>query len=69
MAATDYDAIVIGAGPGGAPCAALLANRGLKTLLVEKNDRPGGKAMTISSRGFTYELWPVAGGPRLNSQF
>jgi prolycopene isomerase len=69
LAADNYDAIVVGAGPGGAACAALLAKRGLKALLVEKNDRPGGKAMTISNRGFTYELWPVAGGPRLNSQF
>jgi len=69
MEKTDYDAIVIGAGAGGAPCAALLANKGLRVLLLEKNDRPGGKAMTVSKKGFTHELWPVTGGPRLNSQF
>ena len=69
MKKTDYDVIVVGAGPGGSVCAALLANKGLKILLLEKNDRPGGKAMTVSNRGFTHELWPVTGGPRLNSHF
>jgi len=69
MNETAYDVIVVGAGPGGSVCAALLANKGMKTLLLEKNDRPGGKAMSVSSQGFTYELWPVTGGPRLNSQF
>jgi len=69
MEKTDYDVIVVGAGPGGSVCAALLANKGMKILLIEKNDRPGGKAMTVSNRGYTYELWPVTGGPRLNSNF
>jgi phytoene dehydrogenase-like protein len=32
-----YDVIVIGAGPGGATCGALLAKMGLKVLLLEKN--------------------------------
>ncbi len=65
----QYDVIVVGAGFGGAACAALLARHGLKTLLLDKNDRPGGKALTMSREGFSYELWPVAGGPSLNSQF
>jgi phytoene dehydrogenase-like protein len=65
----QYDAIVVGAGFGGAACAALLARHGLKTLLLDKNDRPGGKALTVSREGFRYELWPVVGGPSLNSQF
>lgn len=64
-----YDAIVIGAGPGGAPCAALLAKKGLKTLLIEQNNTAGGKAMTVSKKGFRYELWPVSGGPMNNSRF
>jgi prolycopene isomerase len=63
-----YDVIVIGAGFGGATCAALLANRGLKTLLIDKNGIPGGKGMTVGSEGFRYELWPVTGGPSLNSK-
>jgi len=66
---TTYDAIVVGAGPGGAPCAALLAKDGVKTLLIDKNDRPGGKAMSLSRRGFTYELFPICGVPQLDTPF
>jgi len=64
-----YDVIVIGAGIGGATCATLLARRGLRTLLVDKNTSPGGKAMVAGDRGFRYDLWPIVGGPSLNSQF
>ncbi len=64
-----YDAIVVGAGPGGAACAGLLAKRGMKTLLLDKNDRPGGKTLTVSRGGFTYELWPVTANPVRNSQY
>ena len=63
MAHTAYDVIVIGAGFGGSACAGLLAKRGLKVLLVEKNARAGGKAMTISKNGFTYTAWVVIGAP------
>lgn len=69
MGGKHYDAIVIGAGPGGSVCAALLAKKGLKTLLIEQNNRPGGKAMTVSKKGFRYEFWPVAGSPLFNSRF
>src|SRR4030042_836534 len=65
----DYDIIVVGAGFGGSACAALLAKNGLHTLLLEKNAQVGGKALTMSKGGFRYELWPVSGGPTLNSQF
>jgi prolycopene isomerase len=62
-----YDAIVIGAGFGGSACAGLLAKRGLKVLLVEKNNLAGGKAMTLSKNGFTYSAWPVVGAPVLDN--
>jgi prolycopene isomerase len=65
----NYDVIVVGAGIGGAVCAALLAHRGLSTLLVDKNSIPGGKAMTVASDGYRYEFWPVAGGPAIGSVF
>jgi prolycopene isomerase len=65
----SFDAIVVGAGFGGATCAALLAKRGLRTLLVDKNAIPGGKAMTVGEKGFRYDLWPIVGGPSLNSRF
>lgn len=63
MPNTTYDAIVVGAGFGGAACAGLLAKRGLKVLLVEKNARAGGKAMSLSKNGFTYTAWVVIGAP------
>jgi phytoene dehydrogenase-like protein len=63
MAGEAYDVIVVGAGFGGSSCAALLAKRGLKVLLVEKNARAGGKAMTLSKRGFTHTAWVVISAP------
>ena len=65
----DYDVIVVGAGYGGATLAALLADRGARVLLLDKNDRPGGKAMTLRQDGLAYELWPIAGGPSESSRF
>lgn len=47
-----YDVTVVGAGLGGATCAGFIAKAGMKTLLLEKNDRPGGKALTVSKEGF-----------------
>lgn len=64
-----YDAIVVGAGFGGAACAALLAKRGMKTLLLDKNAVAGGKAMTASKEGFRYEYWPIIGVPSTDSHF
>jgi phytoene dehydrogenase-like protein len=61
--ADKYDAIVIGSGLGGSVCAALLAKTGLKTLLLDKNNQPGGKSMGISVKGFRGELWPTFGIP------
>ena len=39
---TEHHVIVIGAGIGGLTVAALLAKRGLKVLVIEAHDRPGG---------------------------
>ncbi len=61
--ADKYDAIVIGSGLGGSVCAALLAKAGMKTLLLEKNNKPGGKSMSITVKGFRGELWPTFGIP------
>ena len=63
MASDAYDVIVVGAGFGGSACAALLATRGLKVLLVEKNAVAGGKAMSLSRGGYTHTPWVVIGAP------
>jgi len=63
MAKESFDVIVVGAGFGGSSCAALLAKRGLKVLLAEKNAVAGGKAMTISKGGYTHTAWVVIGAP------
>jgi len=50
-----YDAIVIGAGMGGLTAAALLAKKGLKTLLLEKEDQVGGYVVSFKRQGSTFD--------------
>jgi prolycopene isomerase len=56
--AEKYDVIIVGAGPGGLTCAAMLAKWGLKPLLLDQNEMTGGKAVTVERDGFRYELAP-----------
>ncbi len=54
-----FDSIVIGAGVGGLTAASLMAKEGLKVLVLEQCDRPGGRAMSIkgeeiSDKGFEW---------------
>lgn len=64
-----FDAIVVGAGYGGVTSAAVLASRGRKVLLVDKNGRAGGKAMPAARDGLVHDLWPIAGGPTRGTRF
>jgi phytoene desaturase len=48
----DYDVAVVGSGVGGLCAGALLARRGFRTLLVEDQDRWGGRLSTIEKNGF-----------------
>jgi phytoene dehydrogenase-like protein len=64
-----FDAIIIGAGPGGSALSAILASRGMKILLIDKHNRAGGKMLTIQKRGFSYEMFPMNGVPAQGSHF
>lgn len=51
----DYDAVLIGAGISGLVCGCYLAKAGLKTLIVEKNSRPGGYCTSFTRNGFKFD--------------
>ena len=51
----DYDVIVIGAGNGGLAAAATAVKQGLKTLLVEQHNLPGGFASSFVRGRFEFE--------------
>lgn len=52
MDAQPYDVVIVGAGPGGLSCARHLSGKGLRVLVLEKNDRLGKKICSgeISSK-------------------
>jgi prolycopene isomerase len=53
---TDYDAIVIGAGNAGLTAAATLQRSGVRTLLVERHNVPGGCATSFRRGRFEFEV-------------
>ncbi|MDB4433262.1 FAD-dependent oxidoreductase [bacterium] len=69
MAEESYDVIVIGSGPGGSSCATLLQKRGIRTLLVEKNDFLGGKMLTVERDGYAYDFFPHGQVPMRQPSF
>ena len=48
----DFDVVVIGTGMGGSAAGAIAALNGLKTLILEKNPRPGGSCSYYEKEGF-----------------
>jgi phytoene dehydrogenase-like protein len=59
MSAKAYDIIVIGGGIGGLTAAAILARKGLKTLLIEKEKQVGGYVVSFKRNGFTFDATGV----------
>lgn len=59
LAATRWDAIIVGAGHNGLTCAAYLARAGMKTLVLEARDQVGG-ACTINEPWPGYRVSPCA---------
>ncbi len=55
--------VVIGAGLGGLSAAIHLASRGMEVEVFEKNERVGGKQLTLSMKGYMGERWPTGGLP------
>jgi prolycopene isomerase len=51
----EFDAVVIGAGNGGLTAAATLAGKGMKTLLLEQHNLPGGFATSFVRGRFEFE--------------
>jgi phytoene desaturase len=50
---------VIGAGFGGLALAIRLQSAGVRTILFEKRDKPGGRAYVYEDRGFTFDAGPT----------
>src|SRR5215467_14818467 len=59
------DAVVIGSGIGGLVCANLLADGGMKVLLIERHYMLGGFCSTFRRRGFIFDaathFYPLLG--------
>ncbi|MBW2612290.1 MAG: NAD(P)/FAD-dependent oxidoreductase [Deltaproteobacteria bacterium] len=53
---TDYDVIVIGAGNAGLTSAAYLAKKGVKVLVLERHNVPGGSATSFCRGRFEFEV-------------
>ncbi len=51
----EYDALVVGGGMAGLTASAYLAKNGMKTLLCEKEDTPGGLVRTFERSSFKYD--------------
>lgn len=56
---TAKRAVVIGAGFGGLALAIRLQRAGVKTTLVEKRDKPGGRAYVWNDQGFVFDAGPT----------
>jgi phytoene dehydrogenase-like protein len=54
------DVVVIGGGLAGLATGALLAKQGIRTVVLERGNQPGGRAYTYEDKGFTLNYGPHA---------
>ncbi len=53
---SEWDVIIMGAGVAGLTCGCLLAQKGLKVLIIEKNQKIGGCCSSFQKEGFSFDL-------------
>jgi phytoene desaturase len=53
---SEADVIIIGAGMAGLTCGCLLTKKGLKVLMIEKNQKVGGCCTSFEREGFLFDL-------------
>ncbi len=51
--------LIVGAGPGGLSAGMLLAHRGFRVTIVEKNDHVGGRNAELKFDGFSFDVGPT----------
>lgn len=51
----SYDVIIIGAGMSGLVCGAYLAKAGMRVLVAEQHDKPGGYCTSFKRKGFVFD--------------
>jgi phytoene dehydrogenase-like protein len=51
-----FDAVIVGAGTGGLTCAAMLAERGLRVLVLDQHSVAGGNATVFRRKGYEFDV-------------
>jgi phytoene dehydrogenase-like protein len=51
-----YDVVIIGAGIGGLVCGCYLVKAGLKVVIIEKHDKPGGYCSSFARKGYRFDV-------------